>query len=187
MRIDAALVVALAVVGGQLAPVAPLPAVLGAVGVVLVVGSRVSRAVLGLALLGFALSAWRAQASLEAFEVERVRVRDALGPPARCAGSGVVRSSPVRSGDALAFVAEVAALDCEGRAVPGPVLVRLHASTRELTAAEVRTLGRGDRFELVGQLAPVQLFRNAAAHDPLPGAARRGVTLSGAALALDVT
>jgi competence protein ComEC len=84
----------------------------------------------------------------------------------------------VRTGEGLAFVAELAGLDCEGRTIPGRVRARLHGGPPELA--------RGDRFELVGQLAPVQLFRNAMAHDSLPGAARRGVTLSGAALALDV-
>jgi len=187
MRLDAALVVAVAAVGGQLVPVAPLPVLGGALGVALLIGPRVSRSVLAGALLVGVLSAWRAQALLGRFEDERVRVRDAIGAPARCSGTGIVRGSPVRSGDALAFVAELDGLDCEGRQVAGPVLARLHASLDGLSVASLRRLGRGDRFELVGQLAPVQLFRNARAHDTLPGAARRGIMLSGAALALDVT
>ena len=166
--------------GGQVAPVAPLPALAAATGVLaLLAGARaLPRRVLLAALVLFGLSAWRARASLERFEDERVRVRDAIGPPSRCAGRGVVVASPVRTGDAIAFVAELEGLDCEGRSIPGRVRARLHGGPADL--------GRGDRFELVGQLAPLQLFRNAMTHDPLPGAARRGVTLSGAALALDV-
>ncbi len=106
-------------------------------------------------------------------------MRDEIGAPARCSGTGVVISSPAQSGDGLTFVAELGTLDCEGREVRGPVRARLHG--------KIADLGRGDRFELIGQLAPVQIFRNAVAHDTLPGAARRGITLSGAALALDVT
>jgi competence protein ComEC len=189
VRVDSALIVAVAAVGGQLVPVAPLPTLAGALGVALLLGRHVPRVVLALALLVGALSGLRANASLAEFENERVRVRDAIGIPARCSGSGVVRTSPTRSGDALAFVAELGELDCEGRTVAGPLRVRLHANLVELAGERrgVLELGRGDRFDLVGQLAPVQLFRNAAAHDPLPGAARRGVTLSGAALAIAVT
>jgi competence protein ComEC len=179
VRLDPVLVVAVAVVGGQAAAVAPLPAACGALGVVLVLAPRLGRAVLVVACAAFVLSALRGSAALERFERERVRVRDALGPPARCSGAGVVASSPVRSGDSLAFVAELGTLECEGRTVAGPVFARLHGGPADL--------GRGDRFELVAQLAPVQLFRNAAAHDALPAAARRGITLSGAALDVLVT
>ncbi|HSU40678.1 MAG TPA: ComEC/Rec2 family competence protein, partial [Polyangiaceae bacterium] len=179
MRLDAVLIVAVAAVAGQTAAVAPLAALCAAAGVLVVLAPGLERHVAFVAILAFGASAWRARAALERFELERVRVRDAIGAPSRCAGEGVVVSSPTQSGDALTFVAELGTLDCEGRRVPGPVLARLHGGAPDL--------GRGDRFELVAQLAPVQLFRNAAAHDTLPGAARRGVTLSGAALALDVT
>jgi competence protein ComEC len=180
VRIDPVLVLALAAVGGQAATVAPLPAVMAAAGVLaLLAAARALRWTVLLAAVGlFGLSAWRARASLERFEDERVRVRDAVGPPSRCAGQGVVVASPVRTGDAIAFVAELEGLDCEGRRIPGRIRARLHGGPPDLA--------RGDRFEVVGQLAPLQLFRNAMTHDPLPGAARRGVTLSGAALALDV-
>ena len=180
MRVDVGLVLAAAAVGGQFAAVAPAPAVGAAVAVIalLAVTRAASPLVLGVALLLFAGSAWRAEHALGAFEEERIRVRDALGPPSRCAGAGTVLSSPVKNGDALAFVAELAELDCEGRRVKGPLRARLHGGPPELA--------RGDRFELIAQLAPLQLFRNAAAHDPLPGAARRAVTATGATLALDV-
>jgi competence protein ComEC len=179
VRLDPLLVVAAAAVGGQAAAVAPLPAVGAAVGVAAVLAPGLRRRVLLSALVVFALFAARAAWSLRHFEDERVRIRDAIAVPSRCSGLGVVVSSPARTGDALAFVAELDTLDCEGRRVVGPVLARLHGGPADL--------GRGDHFELVGQLAPVQLFRNATTHDALPGAARRGITLSGAALDLEVT
>jgi competence protein ComEC len=179
VRVDAVIVVAAAAVGGQAAAVAPLPAACAAVGIAVALAARIRRSVLAWGLVVLTLSAVRARLALEHFEGERVRVRDAIGAPARCSGSGRVVSSPVRTGDALVFVAELGALDCEDRAVTGPLLARLHGGPGDLA--------RGDRFELVAQLAPLQLFRNAVAHDPLPGAARRGITLSGAVLALDVT
>jgi competence protein ComEC len=180
LRVDPALVLAAAVVGGQVVPIAPAPALAAASGVLALLGvaRALPRALLLASLVLFGLSAWRARATLEHFEDERIRVRDAVGPPSRCAGQGVVVASPVRTGDAMAFVAELEGLDCEGRRITGRVRARLHGGPADLA--------RGDRFELVGQLAPLQLFRNAMTHDPLPGAARRGVTLSGAALALDV-
>jgi competence protein ComEC len=179
VRFDPVLVVAAAAVGGQTAAVAPLPALCAAVAVLVVFAPNLGRKSLAVAVLVFLGSAWRATQALERFEDERVRVRDAIGAPARCSGTGIVVSSPVQSGDALTFVAELGTLDCEGRRVQGPLRARLHGKFADL--------GRGDRFELIGQLAPVQIFRNAGAHDTLPGAARRAIMLSGAALALDVT
>jgi competence protein ComEC len=179
-HIDGALVLAAAAAGGQFAAVAPAASVGAALGaLVLLAVTRVTapRVLVAAALL-FGLSTWRAERALDGFEEERLRVRDALGPPSRCAGAGTVLTSPVKTGDALAFVAELEGLDCEGRRIAGGVRARLHGGPADLA--------RGDRFELVAQLAPLQLFRNAAAHDPLPGAARRAVTASGAVLALDV-
>jgi competence protein ComEC len=172
------LLTALGLLGGQLAAVSPWPVVASAAGVALCWARR-AHPVLLAAAVGVALaSALVTRAGLARFDDERVRVRDALGPPARCAGAGIVLSSPVRSGDRLSFTARFDALDCEERTVAGSVDVRLHA--------EPVPLGRGDRVEVVTQLAPLQLFRNLGTRDPLPSAARRGVTLSGAVLSLDV-
>jgi len=179
VRIDGVLVVALAAVAGQAAALAPWPVWCGAAGVALCLRGRMSLWWTALALLLLALSSLRGAWSLERFDDERVRVRDALGPPSRCAGAGRLVASPVKSGDAFSFVVEMDRLDCEERAVPGPLRVRLHG--------DGRSLGRGDVVEVVAQLAPLQLFRNVDTRDPLPAAARRGITLSGAVLALDVT
>jgi competence protein ComEC len=178
VRTDPVLVVALSAVAGQTAAVAPLPACLGALGVALVLGRRVRAAVWLAAFVVFAVGSWRAGRALGAFEDERVRVRDALGAPARCSASGRVVASPTRSGDSLALMAELDVLECEERRVATPVRVRLHT--------EPLALRRGDRFEAVVQLAPLQIFRNPGAGDRTPQASRRAVVASGAALSFDV-
>lgn len=179
MQADAFLLLALGLLGGQLAATSPWAVGVAALGIAACVVRCARPVVLGGALAVLVGSALVTRAALGRFDDERVRVRDALGPPARCAGAGVVRTSPVRSGARLSFTAAFGGLDCDGRRVAGPVLVRLHG--------EPVPLGRGDRIEIVAQLAALQLFRNLGTTDPLPGAARRGVTLSGAVLALDVT
>jgi competence protein ComEC len=172
------LVIALAALAGQAAAPAFLPVWCAALACGLLLARSVGWRVLVAALAVLLLSWFRAESTLERFDAERVRVRDALGPPARCAGGGVVVASPVFGGDALAFVAEVADLDCDGRRIAGPLRVRLHGGPP--------TLARGDRFELIAQLAPLQLFRNLDVRDPLPAAARRKLVLSGSTLSLDV-
>jgi competence protein ComEC len=173
------LLVALAAVAGQTAAVAPVPACLGGLGVAAVLGPRVRFWVFLVGLGVFAGSGWRASRGLERYEAERVRVRDALGAPSRCAAKGRVAESPTRSGESLSFIAELAELECEERRIATPVRVRLHA--------EPVPLGRNDRFEAVVQIAPAQIFRNPGVRDATPQAARRGVVASGAALSLDVT
>jgi competence protein ComEC len=176
--VDGVLLVSLAAVAGQAGPVAPGAVACGVLGVALCVARHVRLSLLALALLVAGLSALRAARAVERFDAERVRVRDALGPPARCAGTGQILASPMKLGDSFAVVAELEALDCEDRIVSGPLRARLYAASPDL--------GRGDRVEVIAQLAPLQLFRNAYTRDPLPAAARRGITLSGSALALDV-
>jgi competence protein ComEC len=179
VRADPVLVVALGAVAGQTAAVAPLPACLGALGASVLLGRRFRLGAWLLVLGAFMGAAWRAGHALEGFEAERVRVRDALGAPARCAARGHVLASPTRSGDSLSFVAELAELECEERRIATPVRVRLHG--------EPVALGRGDVFEAVVQVAPAQIFRNPGVRDATPQAARRGIVASGAALSLDVT
>ncbi|HVW25178.1 MAG TPA: DNA internalization-related competence protein ComEC/Rec2 [Polyangiaceae bacterium] len=173
MRVDVVLLLAAAAVLGGLVVAAPLPvAAFGAVAVVLLrraVGFRW----LALATVLLSLQALRAAHVVPAFERRLEAVRSQLGPPRRCSGQGVVETSPALRAGVLGWVAAFDVLDCEGRAV-GPARVRLY----EGPAA----LARGDRVEVVAQLAPVELFRNADLPDPALTAARSGVTLSGAAV-----
>ncbi|HEX4474098.1 MAG TPA: ComEC/Rec2 family competence protein [Polyangiaceae bacterium] len=171
--IDGVLVVAgAAVVGGLLA---------GNVGAVLVASVCIAALLagksrwpmLGVALVVFALSAVRARHAVAVFERSLVDVRTALGAPRRCSGSARVVTSPVSRADTLGFVADFESLDCEGRSVAG-LRAHLYGGPPDLA--------RGDRIDVVAQLAPTELFQNAELADPAPSAARSGVTASGAAL-----
>lgn len=173
VRIDGVLVVAgAAVVGGLLA---------GNVGAVLVASACIAALLaarsrwpaLAVALVVFALSAARARHAVSVFERSLVDVRSALGAPRRCSGSARVVTSPVSRAGTLGFVADFDSLDCEGRSVAG-LRAHLYGGPSELA--------RGDRIDVVAQLAPTELFQNAELADPAPSAARSGVTASGAAL-----
>lgn len=179
VRADPILVVSLAAVAGQTAVVAPGPAWLGALGVGALLGRRLGFFASFVAVGLFAGAGFRAGRAIDRFENERVRVRDALAAPSRCAVKGHVVASPTRSGDSLGFVADATELECDVRRIETPVRLRLHG--------EPVALGRGDRFEAIVQIAPVELFRNPGVRDPTPQAARRAVVASGAALSLDVT
>ena len=178
VRFDPALVVATALLSGAACAVAPLPAVVAAGAVALLLWRRLSALALLAAATAFGAGAWRAGRAVSQFEVRRVAVRDALGPPARCAGRGVVATSPVWAHDAIGYLADFRALDCEGRSIPGPVRARLYGGPQHL--------GRGDQVDIVAQLAPVRLFHEQGLPDPTPRAARQGSLLSGMVLSLDV-
>ena len=178
MRPDVVLVVAAAAVLGGLALVAPLPVAAFAV-VAAVLLRRVLRArVILFSAIAFGVTAGRAAFLVPAYERHLFDVRARLGPPRRCAGEGVVETSPVSRAGTLAYVASFSSLDCEGKDV-GPARVRLYDGPDELA--------RGDRVEVVAQLASTELFRNADLPDPTFGASRSGVVLSGAALSARIT
>jgi competence protein ComEC len=175
VRVDPVLVVASAAVLGGLAIAAPLAATCAAVGLGAVLASRLSWRALAVAVVVLAGSAGRAARAVPAFEAELGRVREALGAPRRCAGVARIATSPAWRGDSLGYVARFESLNCEGRPL-GAVLARLYGGPVDLA--------RGDRVEIVAQLASTELFRNAELSDPTPSAARLGVTLSGGALSL---
>jgi competence protein ComEC len=177
VRVDPLLFLALAAVAGGLVCVEPWPTALALGGSVLVLhrGLRPALAVLALALL--ALGAWRSRAALDAFNHRHLAARHAIGEPRRCHALARVTSSPTRLGNAMSFVAELTDAECEGRRLPAGTRARLYGGS-----ADVR---RGDRLEVTGQLAPVQLFRNPGVPDPRPGAARREAVLSGMLLSAE--
>lgn len=176
MRVDPAVLVALAAVGGTALPVAPLATGLAALGVLALVVRRVSAWAVALAVLALGASSLRAGRALDDFETRRLRARDDFGAPSRCAAEARVVASPTWTGGASSALLQLDGIDCEGRAVAGPLLARVHGGPDDLA--------RGDALALVLQAAPVRLFRNLELPDPLPGAARRGVLLSGGALAV---
>ncbi|MGC4090636.1 MAG: ComEC/Rec2 family competence protein [Polyangiaceae bacterium] len=178
MWLDPWLLIALAACAGSTLVVAPLAASLSLLAIAVLLRRRVSPRV-GVAIAAaLALGALRAAHSLSSFDVERRAARDALGPPARCALSGTVQSSPTWVGDRAAYVLEVEHAECDAGAVRPHTRVRLNGGPDDL--------GRGDRVLAVAQIAPIELLFNLDLADPLPGAARRGVTLSGSALSVDV-
>ncbi len=175
MRVDPVLVAASCAVLGSLFIACPGAAVAAVAGILLVLGRRLPRRARIAAALVFALGAVRAARKVPAFESELESTRAALGPPSRCAGLAEVETQPALRAGALGFVARFESLDCEGRRLAG-ARVRLHGGPPDLA--------RGDRVEVVAQLASVELFRNAELPDPAPAAARPGATLSGGTLAV---
>lgn len=153
--------------------VTPVAAALAAIGLVTVLARRVSRQTLAWAALGIALTAARAATQVTKFEAVLEGTRATLGAPRRCAGTATVETSPARRAESLGYVARFDSLDCEGRMLEG-TRARLHGGPPDLS--------RGDRMEIVAQLATVELFHNADLPDPTPGAARTGAVVSGAVL-----
>lgn len=179
MRLDPLLAISLAALAGGLGVARP-EVVAGALAVALAVVARAcGPKVAAVAALAGLLGAWRAEVAVARFEDARIVARDALGPAARCAARAEIRESPVWAHGALGSVAELSAVECDGRPLPGRVLARLHGGPADLA--------RGDRLELIAQLAPLQVFRNLDLPDPTPRAARRGVLWTGAVLSATST
>jgi competence protein ComEC len=136
-----------------------------------VAGLRGSRALLGAALgVGLALGAWRARATMSAFDGERTR---AEGAPrrARCEGTARVLSSPSARGGELRWDARLARPICDGQTVPFDLRIRVTGGPRELA--------RGDALEIVADLAPPEAFADPELGDARARAARSGVLRSG--------
>ena len=167
---------------GSAAAFAPAPVLATLAGALLVTRLRVSWRTLGVAALCAAVCSLRAAASVRDFEARRVEVRDGLGAPSVCAGRGRVVASPVRVGDALRTTVDFRELDCDGRKVSlrsaAPMRVQLYGGPVELT--------RDSEVYVLAKLGALSMFRNAAANDPAPAAARREVLLSGATLSLEL-
>lgn len=178
MWLDPVLVLALALAAGAWFATSPFPAALGVLGVLAVLVRRDRLALLGAACVALSVGALRAAAALEQFDGNREAAQAALGAPQRCAIHGEVDAQPTRSGERTLCAVRVERADCEsGTVTPG---------TRVRLAGGPDALARGDRVAAVAQLAPLELLWNPGVSDPLPFAARRGVVLSGTALALDV-
>ena len=175
MRVDTILLLALTLAAGGLCVSGPWPVVLGAALVTLLLAPWVSRRVLLLAWLGLLAGFLRATVAVDDYRGEWERSRRTLGAPKRCAGVGRLSRSPTLRGNSLGFVAYFERLECGERVLKG-VAVRLYGGPSDLA--------RGDRVEVVAQLAPTRVFRHWQLPDPYPRAARSGVVLSGGALAV---
>ncbi|MFO0567859.1 MAG: DNA internalization-related competence protein ComEC/Rec2 [Polyangiaceae bacterium] len=178
MRVDSLVVLGLALALGSASFTSPAVAALLLVALAALGGSRaLGRAGLLLLLLAFAFGAASSRIRVQHWDSSWHRARAALREPARCAGEARVVSSPTRHSGVTSFSAELEALDCEGRALPA-LVARLHGGPEDLR--------RGDRLDVVVELAPIELYRNADLPDARPSAARRVASVSGAVLAAEL-
>jgi competence protein ComEC len=176
--LDPVLIVATALSFGALAVVSPLPVAFGALPILLLVGRHVSLRVIALGAAAFALSAWRGNAEIAAFDGDRRAAREALGAPQRCALHGTVLASPTVSDGRTLYTLRVTKADCENGSVAAGLSLRVAGGPDDLA--------RGDRVEAIAELAPLELLHNLDLGDPRPRAARRGAVLSGSALHAEV-
>lgn len=180
MRVDAVLLVALALAGGAYVCTSPGSTLLasGVLLSALLCSGRIGLRVGLCTALALLVGAGRAHLALAEYEREHAAVRSFAAAPARCALSGLVVGSPVVLGEGLAFDAIGKQFDCEGRMTQGPWRLRLYGGPSDLL--------RGDRFFAVANLAVPQVFYNRELADPRPSQAERGALLSGGVLALEL-
>lgn len=178
-RLDAVLVVGLAMCAGGLACAAQVAAAAATVVVLIGIAGRGAPILAIVAAAGFLLAAARSSAMVRAFERDRSAVVAGGRWPARCAiAHGVVTRSPILVGDALKVAVDVARAECADR---GARDGRLGTITLHLPRAIAPPLARGDIVRAYAQLAPGHLFWNEDTGDPRPAMARRRVLLSGGA------
>lgn len=152
-------------------------------------GKRSRYLLCALGLLLSSASYYRAKVSLDAYKQSYHTMRTQFVEPLRCVGTGRVISSPVEKTRLNAtsdseevielYTVRFFGLECEDLKLDGAVDVRI--------VSAVLGLRRGDELEIIAQLAPPRLFRNALLSNPWPGAARGGTLLSGSALHVQLT
>lgn len=175
---DPVCILAAALLVGGIAPLAPWPTAVAFGACAVLLAPRWGARWVFLALVGVLVGGVRGELAQSRFEAElRAALRGVEGPR-RCAGQVRIAVSPVVRGGVLSWVGDAAGLDCEGRRLLGSVRIRVYGGTHQLA--------RGDVVDVVAQLAPVRLFRNAELSDPLPGARRLGAVLSGSALSVSL-
>ncbi|XYH97276.1 DNA internalization-related competence protein ComEC/Rec2 [Sorangium sp. So ce1128] len=179
--IDPVLLFALALVAGAPLALSPLPTALAAALAAAALRRRAGCAALAAAAVALAAGGLRARALLDDAGGLYGAAAALLQPPARCEVTCAVISSPVVVGAAQRQEGEAskARIDvelsggtCGGRALPGPLRARLHGAPLDLA--------RGDRLEVVVDLAPIHLFRNEGLRDATAAIARSGIVASGA-------
>jgi competence protein ComEC len=184
VRIDPAITIAACLALGAAAAVAPVPALLaGAVGLVALrraLGGRV----VAIAVLAVLLGWGRARATL-AEHAQTWEAGRALFPaPRRCAAQGVITSSASLLDERMRVDIELEGLDCDGAHDDRRWLTRLYVPRGAASADADLALERGARLAIVADLASTSESTNFLLPDPRPGAARRGVVLSGGALSV---
>jgi competence protein ComEC len=120
---------------------------------------------------GLALGAWRASHAIAVHEAARDVAASAIGPPKRCTALARVEGSPMVAQGAVRWSAWLTHVECEGVLVAWSGPATLYGGPR--------SLARGDRVEIVAQLATPQRFWNEVTGDPRPSDARRESVESG--------
>lgn len=182
LRLDTALLCALAAMTGSLATVAPWCVSLSSLFGLCLLWRSLSRSTIVWVGLLLAIGWGRAEYAIVSFENERIRVRDALHEPSRCALRGRVMSSPTTRGTGITgtalWTAWLTDVDCEGRKIQAGFAARLYGGPSQLQ--------RGAEFEAIGDLGALRLFRNLALTDPIAPAARRLAVASGSLLTVTI-
>jgi competence protein ComEC len=176
---DAIVALGVALVGGGLFVVAPAQTLLAVAGAMVILWRSpkppgLARVVLTLLALG--ASGWRAHRAVETHEARRSAVAAAMPAPSRCSAHAEVLESPVSAHGSLRWLALLDALECDDARAPSS------APSQTVTATLYggpESLARGDRVEMIAQLARPQRFWNDETGDPRPGEARRRAVLSG--------
>jgi competence protein ComEC len=177
--LDPVLLVALALASGAAVALSPLWAA-GAIVVIVAIlvrhGAR-PRALVAM-LLFVGVSAARAHERLMDATELYTRTTALLSPPARCEGTAIVESAPVvlrRSGERAGNEArlDITLIDgrCGDRAIASPLRARVYGAPEDLV--------RGDRVDLVADLAATHLFANEGSTSAYARIARSGIAASG--------
>ncbi|WP_437589153.1 DNA internalization-related competence protein ComEC/Rec2 [Sorangium sp. So ce1000] len=190
--IDPVLLFGLALAAGAPLALSPLATALGAALAAAALRRRAGRAALAAAGVALVVSGLRARAQLDGAGAAYEGALALLQPPARCEVACAVVSSPVVVGagqqrsvnargardargdpeaPASRIDVELSGGTCGGRALPGPLRARLYGAPLDLA--------RGDRLEVVVDLAPIHLFRNEGLRDATAAVARSGIVASG--------
>ena len=183
---DKVLLVALALTAGSALARAPVPAAIAAVISLVLLRRRVEPWALVMLAVALGIGALRSRMAIDAATELHARVVETLGAPGRCEGEAIVIRSPVvqhgedkpdgsAAGDARIEI-EMIRGTCERGPIVEPLRARLHGAPDDL--------GRGDRVNVIIDVAPVHLFLNESLPDPRPFIARSGVAASGAVVDL---
>src|ERR1700722_5359030 len=165
---DAIVALGVALVGGGLFVVAPAQTLLAVAGAMVILWRSpkppgLARVVLTLLALG--ASGWRAHRAVETHEARRSAVAAAMPAPSRCSAHAEVLESPVSAHGSLRWLALLDALECDDARAPSS------APSQTVTATLYggpESLARGDRVEMIAQLARPQRFWNDETGDPRP-------------------
>ena len=169
-RVDVALIFGLSFVAGGIVAVEPWPTLVAAVLIawMLRATKRVAPFVVA---FGLAIGAWRASRAIAFHEAARDVAASAIGSPKRCTALARVVDSPMVAQGAVRWSAWLTRVECEGAPVAWSGAATLYGGPP--------SLARGDRVEVVAQLATPQRFWNDATGDPRPSDARRESVESG--------